>query len=111
MQGVLTLRGNLTASLTFNRRSRTEQSALPNSYKEGSQPCWLRAFCFVVFAGGVKQKWPRPMRGRGHWVRYGRLEPQFPQKLPVFCIPHEHVQGPAGAGFGEPQLPQNLPVF
>ena len=51
------------------------------------------------------------MRGRGHWVRYGRLEPQFPQKLPVLCMPHEHVQGPAGAGFGEPQLPQNLPVF
>ena len=51
------------------------------------------------------------MLGRGRWVRYGRLDPQFPQKLPVFCMPHEHVQEPAGAGFGEPQLPQNLPVF
>ena len=66
---------------------------------------------FCRSCGWHQIKWPRPRMGRGHWVRYGRLEPQFPQKLPVFCMPHEHVQGPAGAGFGEPQLPQNLPVF
>ena len=39
--GVLTLRGNLPASLAFNRRSRTERITLPNSHKEGSQPYWL----------------------------------------------------------------------
>ncbi len=39
MWGVLTLRGNLTASLAFDCGSRTEQGALSNSYKEGSQPC------------------------------------------------------------------------
>ena len=31
------------------------------------------------------------------------------QKLPVFTLPHEHVQ-PA-SGFFEPQLGQKLPVF
>ena len=34
------------------------------------------------------------------------------QKRPVFCAPHEQVQGrAAGWGLGFPQLPQKRPVF
>ena len=41
---------------------------------------------------------------------YGRFDPQFPQKAPVFCAPHEHVHVSA-SGFFDPQLLQNLPLF
>lgn len=55
---------------------------------------------------------PSPARPQPFLITYGRGLPQFPQNLPVFCVPQEHVHGPsAGCGLGLPQFPQNRPAF
>ena len=44
-----------------------------------------------------------------HVSASGFFDPQLLQNLPVFSVPQEQVQLPAGAGLGEPRLLQNLP--